>query len=91
MAVNGRPPDVGRIVSEFPARREMTDNGEIVRGLAVRLQLARPMTAEAEPRGHASAELHLGEAARFFPTDAALASWTAQAHQGQATVVYEAG
>ena len=91
VAVNGRPPDVGRIVSEFPARREMTDNGEIVRGLAVRLQLARPMTAEAEPRGHASAELHLGEAARFFPTDAALASWTAQAHQGQATVVYEAG
>ena len=37
----------------------------------------------------ARAELALGESAKFFPTDAALASWMAQADQGQAQIVYE--
>jgi DNA polymerase-3 subunit alpha len=37
----------------------------------------------------ARAELALGEAAKFFPTDAALASWMAQADQGQARIVYD--
>ena len=37
----------------------------------------------------AVAELQLGESARFYPTDAALAAWTAQAGSGSATVVYE--
>ena len=40
-------------------------------------------------RGSVSAELQLGEAAKFFPTDAALASWMAQADQGLAQIVYE--
>ena len=34
-------------------------------------------------------ELQLGDEARFFPSDAALASWSAQAAQGQAVIVYE--
>ena len=42
------------------------------------------------PNGAATAELQLGDAAKFFPTDAALASWTAQADQGQAMIVYDA-
>jgi DNA polymerase-3 subunit alpha len=37
----------------------------------------------------AQAEIQLGDQAKFFPTDAALASWMAQADQGQAQVVYE--
>jgi DNA polymerase-3 subunit alpha len=37
----------------------------------------------------ARAELALGEAAKFFPSDAALASWMAQAEQGQAQIVYD--
>jgi DNA polymerase-3 subunit alpha len=37
----------------------------------------------------ARAELALGESAKFFPTDAALASWMAQADQGQAQIVYD--
>jgi DNA polymerase-3 subunit alpha len=41
-------------------------------------------------RDAATAELQLGEAARFFPSDAALASWMAQAEGGQAQIVYEA-
>jgi len=40
-------------------------------------------------RDEATAELQLGEQARFYPTDAALASWMAQAHQGLAQIVYE--
>jgi DNA polymerase-3 subunit alpha len=34
-------------------------------------------------------DLQLGERAKFFPTDAALASWIAQAQSGEAVIVYE--
>ena len=51
-----------------------------MRGLNVRLALQRDQ---------AVAEVQLGEEAKFFPSDAALASWTAQADNGQAQVVYE--
>ena len=37
----------------------------------------------------AVAELQLGENARFYPSDAALAAWTAQVGAGAANVVYE--
>ena len=40
-------------------------------------------------RDSATAEIHLGDAAKFFPTDAALASWMAQADKGLAKIVYE--
>jgi DNA polymerase III subunit alpha len=91
VAVNGKAPDVARLVKEFPARREMTEQGELIRGLAVRLAVNRPAATglnESTSVG-ASAELQLGESARFFPTDAALAVWRSQAHQGLAAVVYE--
>ena len=84
VAVNGRAPDIARLVKEFPAQREQTEQGELVRGLLVRLKLER----RNEQLG-ARAELALGEQARFFPSDAALASWMAQADQGQAQIVYE--
>jgi DNA polymerase III subunit alpha len=80
VAVNGKAPDVRRLVREFPPKREMSDQGELVRGLNVRLALRRE---------EAVAELQLGDEARFFPSDAALASWMAQADQGQAQIVYE--
>jgi DNA polymerase-3 subunit alpha len=80
VAVNGTAPDIARLVRDFPPRREMTEQGELVRGLTVRLAVERAL---------AVAELQLGEDAKFFPTDAALASWMAQAHQGAASVVYE--
>jgi DNA polymerase-3 subunit alpha len=84
VAVNGRAPDIGRLVREFPPQREQTEHGEVARGLSVRLQLQR-----SSEQVHARAELALGEQARFFPSDAALASWMAQAEQGQAQIVYE--
>jgi DNA polymerase-3 subunit alpha len=84
VAVNGRAPDIARLVREFPAQREQTEQGDLVRGLPVRLALERRSEDLA-----ARAELALGEAAKFFPSDAALASWMAQADQGQARIVYD--
>jgi DNA polymerase III subunit alpha len=80
VAVNGQRMDVARMLKDFPPKREVSEHGELVRGLSVRMQVLRE---------GASAELMLGEAAKFFPSDAALASWMAQAHQGAAQVVYE--
>jgi DNA polymerase-3 subunit alpha len=84
VAVNGRAPDIARLVREFPAQREQTEQGDLVRGLPVRLALEWRHQDLA-----ARAELALGEAAKFFPSDAALASWMAQAEQGQARIVYD--
>ena len=51
-----------------------------MRGLTVRLSVKRD---------GAQAEIQLGEEARFFPSDEALATWMAQADQGAAQVIYE--
>ena len=80
VAVNGKAPDISRLVRDFPPRQVLVDQVETSRGLPVRLSVRRD---------GATAELHLGDAARFFPTDAALASWTAQADKGLARIVYE--
>jgi DNA polymerase-3 subunit alpha len=86
--------DVARLVREFPARRETTEQGELVRGLAVRLAVQRVLGSAGESDSVAScsgalAELQLGENARFYPSDAALAGWRAQAEQGKAVIAYE--
>jgi len=86
VAVNGRAPDIERLVKEFPAQREETEHGVLVKGLPVRLALERRNDTVA-----ARAELALGEQAKFFPSDAALASWMAQADQGLAQIVYDDG
>ncbi|MDP9902677.1 DNA polymerase III subunit alpha [Variovorax ginsengisoli] len=80
VAVNGKAPDIARLVKDFPPRVEVSEAGELRIGLPVRLALAR---------NGAQVELQLGEQAKFFPTDAALASWTAQAEAGKAAVIYE--
>ena len=84
VAVNGTAPDISRLVRDFPPRREMSEQGELVRGLPVRLSLRR----EAD-FGKVNADVVLGEGAKFFPTDAALASWMAQADKGLASIIYE--
>ena len=83
VAVNGSAPDIPRLIKDFPPRREasaLVEGEMVVRGLSVRLSLRRD---------GATAELQLGDAAKFYPTDAALASWMAQADRGLAQVVYE--
>jgi DNA polymerase-3 subunit alpha len=84
VAVNGRAPEVAKLVKAFPPQKEVTEQGELIRGLTVRLKLERKADNVA-----ASAELALGEQAKFFPSDAALSSWIAQADQGKAEIVYE--
>ena len=84
VAVNGRAPEVARLVKDFPPQRLVTEQGESQRGLLVRFKCERQ-----DDHLGACAELSLGEQARFFPSDAALASWVAQAEQGKAEVVYE--
>jgi DNA polymerase III subunit alpha len=80
VAVNGHAPLVDAIVREFPPKREESEQGELVRGLPVRLLLQRE---------GAECELQLDDRALFFPTDAALASWMAQAHEQRAEIVFD--
>ncbi|MCB4365895.1 DNA polymerase III subunit alpha [Hydrogenophaga taeniospiralis] len=80
VAVNGQAPAVAALVREFPPKREVTDQGEFTRGLPVRLALLRE---------GAQCELQLDDRALFFPTDAALASWMAQAHEQRAEIVFD--
>jgi len=94
VAVNGdvqaKVPDVARMLKEFPAQREMSEQGELVRGMAVRLQVQRLLQdAEQADCMGAMAELHLGDNAKFYPSDAALASWRAQADHGNAVIAYD--
>ncbi len=84
VSVNGKAPDVARLLQQYPAQREQTEQGELVRGLGVRLSVTR-----AAQSGAASAELQLSDDMRFFPSDMALATWRAEADQGQAAIVYE--
>ena len=84
VTVGDKAPDVPRLVREFPPLREEIAEGELVHGLRVRMGV-RCKSDDAA----AVAELQLGENARFYPSDAALAAWTAQVGAGAANVVYE--
>jgi DNA polymerase-3 subunit alpha len=77
--VNGSIPPVADVLRDFPTRRVATEQGPLTQGLTVRLVL---------DRGQASGELDLGDEAKFFPTDAAIARWREGSH-GKAKVVYE--
>ncbi|MDD5028095.1 MAG: DNA polymerase III subunit alpha [Rhodoferax sp.] len=76
--------DIARMLRDFPVQREPTEQGVVQYGLGVQVTLT--CTAE---QGAASAQLQLGEAVRFYPSDAALASWWAQAAPGSVEIVYE--
>jgi DNA polymerase-3 subunit alpha len=81
--LNGSLPPVAELLRLWPARKVHSDQGELRQGLTVRLRLRRST---------ATADLDLGEEARFWPCDEALARWrsVAGAHPGgQAQIVYE--
>ena len=80
----GPPLDVARLVKAHPAKKEVTEQGDLWRGLSVRLLLDCGVDS-----GRATAELQLDERAKFYPSNAALASWWAQAAPGTAEIVYE--
>jgi DNA polymerase-3 subunit alpha len=89
VAVNGQAPDIARVLREFPAQKEATEQGDVQRGLAVRLALVRHAAPDQPEAEGAQAELALGDAFRFYPSDAALALWRAQADAGQAVIAYD--
>src|SRR5450830_241951 len=80
----GQAPDVARMARDYPPLREVTEQGELLRGLGVRLSV----TCQGEGAS-ATAELQLGERAKFFPSNAALAGWRVQAGAGKSDIVYE--
>jgi len=82
-SARGKVPNVERMVREFSPLREVTEQGELLRGLGVRVALSCPGDG-----GTVAAELQLGDAAKFFPSNAALAAWRAQASEGRAEIVY---
>jgi len=76
----GKRPDIARLLKEFPAKREVREDGEVLRGLPLRLRLCLD---------EAVRELVVpGDTIKLFPSDAALASCMAQAEDGAAQVVY---
>ncbi|MDZ7590607.1 MAG: DNA polymerase III subunit alpha [Rubrivivax sp.] len=77
--INGSPPPVADLLRLWPARRVEGEHGETLQGLAVRLRLQRR---------DVTAELDLGEDARFWPSDEALGRWRSIAHGGVAKIVY---
>jgi DNA polymerase III subunit alpha len=80
VAVNGKVPPVADVINTWPPKRVESEHGETRQGLAVRLQLSRE---------RAEGVLDLGDQARFWPSDEALARWRTLAHEGRAAVVYE--
>ena len=84
VAVHGHTPAIARLLQDFPPQKQDTEHGELRVGLGVRLAVWRHT-----PEIGARAELQLDDSARFFPSDLALAAWRAQAHQGNAAIVYE--
>ena len=78
--VNGSVPPVADVLRDHPVKRVSTEMGDVSHGLGVRLLLKRD---------DAIGELDLGEAAKFFPTDAALETWRRSAPGGRAQVIYD--
>ncbi len=77
-------PDLGALLREFAPRRELTTQGEVVWGLAVRLMLSCQQQGEV-----ACAELQLADDLKFFPSEAALGAWRALVGSTAVTVEYE--
>jgi DNA polymerase-3 subunit alpha len=80
VTVPGQTLPLGQLVAAFPPQREQTEHGELVRGVSVRLAIERPT---------ARCELQLDERSLFFPSDAALQSWTQLVSPHKVELVYD--
>jgi DNA polymerase-3 subunit alpha len=80
VAINGGMPPVADVLRLWPAKRVEMDEGTVHQGLGIRLKLRRT---------DATAEMDLGDEARFWPSDEALARWRSLAEGGAAMIVYE--
>ncbi len=84
VSVGDSMPDVPALLRQFPAKITETEHGPLQQGLKVRMDLVC-----ADAQGSASCEIALGDSSRFYPSDAALAEWYAQAGSTRVKVVYE--
>jgi DNA polymerase-3 subunit alpha len=84
VTVDKKVPDVARILKDYPAQTEQTEQGDLLRGMSVRMEISRQVDEQT-----ACAELQLGDAYKFFPSNEALAAWRVQAEQGKAVIVYD--
>ena len=73
-------PSLAELVKTWPARRDLTEDGELCQGLGLRLQIQRVT---------AVAELEQGDAGRFWPTDEVLARCRDLAQGGRAANIHE--
>ncbi|NBU49192.1 MAG: DNA polymerase III subunit alpha [Betaproteobacteria bacterium] len=88
---------VREVLALWPPVVRRTDEGDTLEGLRVRVRVQRsPLSAagqaalvgeDFESLGVVG-EVDLGDAARFWPADEALARWCALAYEGQAAIVY---
>ncbi|MEX8496877.1 MAG: DNA polymerase III subunit alpha [Leptothrix ochracea] len=77
LGAENTPPPFDLILRDHPAKHQISDQGEVVQGLPIRVAVRRPT---------AMAELDLGATSRFYPSDAALALWSQWAQQSEETV-----
>ena len=82
--IGDKTPDIGRLLREFPPMKVQTEQGDLQRGMSVRMIVTR-----AADLGAVNAEIQLGDDAKFYPSDAALASWMAQTGVAKSLIVYE--
>ena len=80
MAINGGVPPLADVVATWPPRVTATEQGDLRSGLMLRLQISRPTV---------KAELDLGDAGRFWPSNEALARLKLLAADGRAAIVYD--
>ena len=78
--LNGAAPPVADVLRLWPAKRVESEHGPVLQGLTIRFRIRRP---------GATAEVELGDDARFWPSDEALARWRGVAHGAAAQIVYE--
>ncbi|MDT8998085.1 DNA polymerase III subunit alpha [Paucibacter sp. APW11] len=75
LEANGVTPPVAEVIQQWPARQIDTEQGRLTLGLSLRLTIKRE---------GAVAELDLGDAAKFWPVDEALALFAPPAKNGDA-------
>ena len=76
----GNVASLAELVKQWPARRSITEHGESVQGLGVRVKVRTAAAA---------AELDLGDQGRFWPSDDALARWKQILPKDVPQVVYD--
>ena len=85
LAAQDAGPTFDRLFADHPPQEEITDSGDaLTRGLPVRMRISLLHEDGQTVQGTVA----LGETRRFYPSDAALASWTALLPAGNAQIVY---